>query len=190
LDWIWCERLDVDGSRDWIEYGVRDWIGRLDWEIGLNMVWEIGLGDWIEYGVRDWIEYGARDWIGRLDWEIGWMWSHIDVYIYRRVWIDIGLDRLPTDRREGGREGIQMALCRSPEQFCPVTTHIPALLRRALPCLFWTEILFYIGNPNWVGKRGFGYKMAPYMVWYKRCLMIRKCVYDEKIEILFLDIAW
>ena len=47
---MWCERLDVCGVRDWIEYGARDWI---------------------EYGLRDWIEYGVRDWIERLDWEIG-----------------------------------------------------------------------------------------------------------------------
>jgi hypothetical protein len=43
--------LDVDGLRDWIgrldwEIGLRDWIGRLDVD---------GLGDWIEYGVRDWM---------------------------------------------------------------------------------------------------------------------------------------
>ena len=78
----------------------------------------------------------------------------IELSFNRRVRMEFGFDRLPTDQREGGK----FTVASSP----------PAITRSLRPpcgghppptCAFFlTEILYYIGNRISVGKRSIGYK--------------------------------
>jgi hypothetical protein len=125
-------------------------------------------------------------WIGwTMDERLDGRW--IELSFNRRVRMEFGFDRLPTDQREGGK----FTVASSP----------PAITRSLRPpcgghppptCAFFlTEILYYIGNRISVGKRSIGYKTdgdeTVYGVDKKWGLMI--CAFSvcpQKIEILFL----
>jgi hypothetical protein len=77
----------------------------------------------------------------------------IELSFNRRVRMEFGFDRLPTDQREGGKFTVASS---------PPAITFPSRPLRGPPsptCAFFlTEILYYIGNRISVGKRSIGYK--------------------------------
>ena len=73
--------------------------------------------------------------------------------------MEFGFDRLPTDQREGGREGGKFTVASSPPATPrPRPPSLPPSPAHPLPALFSLPNLGSIGDRNSVGKRSFGHK--------------------------------
>jgi hypothetical protein len=75
----------------------------------------------------------------------------------RRVRMEFGFDRLPTDQREGGRDKFTVASA-APGNPPPPAPRRPLLPAHPYPRFFLSDFLYSIGNRISVGKRSFGYK--------------------------------